>query len=76
MIILTDDIKKYLLEPENIDWTLMSAVAGDDLCHGVKSLVEQLQAHQSDEKQLTTEQIIETLSELLTKHKESMDSIY
>lgn len=75
MTILTDDVKKDLLEPENLDWTLMSAIAGDDLRYGVELLIERLQSP-NDGNQLTVEQIIERLSGLLREHKESMDSIY
>lgn len=75
MTILTDDVKKDLLEPENLDWTLMSAIAGDDLRYGVELLIERLQS-QNDGNQLTVEQIIDRLSGLLREHKESMDSIY
>lgn len=76
MIVLTDDIKEELMRPENLDWTLMSAVAGDDLRYGVKSLVEQLQAHQRSDDQLTIDKIVEKLDALLKEHKKSMDSVY
>lgn len=76
MIVLTSDEKGELLQPENLSWTMMSAVAGDDLRYGVQMLVERLQTHQNDEKQLTVEQIIETLSYLIEEHKTAMDSVY
>ena len=72
MTILTDEVREDLLRPENLDWTLMSAIAGDDLRYGVELLVERLQ---TQENQLTVEQIIDRLSGLLREHKESMDSI-
>lgn len=75
MRIITPDVKEDLLRPENLDWTVMSAVAGDDLRYGVELLIERLQS-QNDGNQLTVEQIIERLSSLLREHKESMDSIY
>ena len=75
MTILTDDVKEDLLRPENLDWTLMSAVAGDDLRYGIELLVERLQS-QNEGKQITVDQIIEALVKLLKEHKESMDSVY
>ena len=72
MTILTDEVREDLLRPENLDWTIMSAIAGDDLRYGVELLVERLQ---TQENQLTVEQIIDRLSGLLREHKESMDSI-
>lgn len=72
MTILTDDVKKDLLEPENINWTMISAVAGDDLRYGVQMLVDRLK---DDGNQLTVDQIIEILSSLLKEHKESMDTV-
>ena len=75
MTILTDDVKEDLLRPENIDWTVMSAVAGDDLRYGVELLIERLKAHNGG-NQLTVDQIIEALVKLLEEHKESMNSIY
>lgn len=75
MTILTDEVKEDLLRPENLDWTLMSAVAGDDLRYGIELLVERLQS-QNNGKQITVEQIVERLSDLLREHKESIDSIY
>ena len=75
MTILTDDVKEDLLRPENLDWTVMSAMAGDDLRYGVELLIERLKAPNGD-NQLTVEQITEILSNLLKEHKESMDSIY
>lgn len=76
MTALTNEEKEDLLEPENLDWTLMSAVAGDDLRHGVQMLVNRLQACKSGGNQLTVEQIIEVLTNLLAEHKEAMHSIY
>lgn len=76
MIILTDEEKEDLLEPENLDWTLMSAVAGDDLRYGIELLLERIQTSNNENHQLTVEQITEILSNLLKEHKESMDSIY
>lgn len=75
MIIITPEIKEDLLRPENLDWTVMSAVAGDDLRYGVELLIERLHAPNGD-NQLTVEQIIEILAKLLKEHKESMDSVY
>lgn len=75
MRIITPDVKEDLLRPENLYWTVMSAVAGDDLRYGVELLIERLQS-QNDGNQLTVEQIIERLSSLLREHKEFMDSIY
>ena len=72
MTILTDDVKKDLVEPENINWTMISAVAGDDLRYGVQMLVDRLK---DDGNQLTVYQIIEILSSLLKEHKESMDTV-
>lgn len=76
MTILTDEIKEDLVRPENLEWTLMSAVAGDDLRYGIELLIERLQASQNGEEPLTTEQIIRILANLLREHKEAMDSIY
>lgn len=76
MTILTDEVRKELMRPENLDWTLMSAVAGDDLRYGVQMLVDRLKSHKDDENQLTVDQIIELLSSLLKEHKESIDSVY
>lgn len=75
MTILTNEVREDLLRPENLEWTLLSAVAGDDLRYGVELLIERLQAPNGS-NQLTVEQIIERLSSLLNEHKESMDSIY
>ena len=75
MTILTDDVKEDLLRPENLDWTVMSAVAGDDLRYGVELLIERLKASNGG-NQLTVDQIIESLVKLLEEHKESMDSVY
>lgn len=76
MTILTDDVKKDLLESENLDWTLMSAVAGDDLRYGIELLLERIQTSNNENHQLTVEQITKILANLLREHKESMDSIY
>ena len=74
MTILTDEVKEDLLLPENLNWTIMSAIAGDDLRYGVELLVERLQDPNNGNR-LTVEQIVERLSGLLREHKESMDSI-
>ena len=70
MVVLTPDEKEDLLQPENLGWTLKSAVAGDDLRYGVQILVNRLR----DGEPLTVEQITEILSNLLKDHKESMHS--
>lgn len=75
MTILTDEIREDLLRPENLDWTIMSAIAGDDLRYGVELLVKRLQ-DPNDGNRLTVEQIVERLSGLLREHKESMNSVY
>ena len=76
MTILTNEVREDLLRSENLEWTLMSAVAGDDLRYGVELLIERLQARQNGEERLTTEEITSILANLLREHKESMDSIY
>lgn len=73
MIILTDEEKEDLLEPGNLNWTLTSAVAGDDLRYGIELLLERIQTSNNG---ITVEQITEILSNLLKEHKESMHSIY
>lgn len=76
MTILTDEVREDLLKPENLDWTVASAVAGDDLRYGVQMLVDRLQMHKNDGNQLTVDQIIKILSYLLKEHKESINSVY